>query len=362
MLAETGIIVGGTAVAAGTLAIVAYKNLQEGSYLYVNARIASRSSERISQQKYVQLAHLSHLKDVVSALRETSYYPYLEQNNGHDVLSYDKALEEAQIHAFEEMKKLSPARLHPVLDAYGLRFETPFLKAIFRSLFTKKVLDTKYLPTAGVNPLFVQRLSTAKTLGDLAVILHNSPYQGLLDTSYPTIEAFDVALDKHVYCILEKSLSKLRTFDAQSLRDLFVYENSIDNILSLIRIRLRGIDWKLVTGETVGFYDVYGVLLDDALRAPSMKAFVELFKDTPLYDTLKHTLATAGEKNVRAYEHALISAKIKYVNDNNVGKSTSPYSIFAYLMHIGYERRNLLVVAKAVTGGIPKEDVQELIV
>lgn len=356
MIAETSILVGGSALTALALGVTIYANSGQSAFLYANARIISRSSYILDNNRLTNLTSLKSLPELINQLKDTEYQPYLETINKNSITEFNMALEKGFISSINDIKKISPKKFKKVYNTYAKLFESKIIKTFFRSRFSNVKINENLLePIGNINPTLMKHLHDTKTIADMKLVLRDTDYKDIFEKDFKTIEEFDFALEKKVMHDIDSILNKIKVYDKNIIQDVFKKRREIKQILTLIKFRIRNTD-KEVQKKFVNINN-----LDKLLAAKDIKSFVECFESTEFEEPMKNALKDF-EKNDDYYgfEKELLRHYHKSIKANDLIHSIGPYPIISYLIKKEIEQKNLLIIAKGIISGLEKEKIEEM--
>ena len=357
MLAEA--MIGGAAAislaAAGTAII---NTSRQSAYFYSNARIASRRV--LSGKDFLDVAKARNLGELIGFLKETSYFPYLENINRNDIRQFNMAVEESLVHTLHEMKDISPSRFRPVFDAYTKSIESTVIKTFFRSRFSRVDIPENLLrPIGSINSVLLKHLSDTKTVADMKVVLQDTEYGAIFSREYASIEEFDIAMGESVFLSVHKTLSRLKLYDQKAILDVFRRRKEVRDILRLLKFRIRGVSKE----RQRAFFGPDSTAMNNAIDAPTLPEFTGSFHGTEYEKPLLQAYQEYERyDDYYSFERELLRHHYDMVDQNALAHSIGPYPIIAYITRKKRERRNLFILAKCITAGFSQEDIRRRII
>ena len=360
MSAETILVIIVTLSTFLLLAIIIWKNSNQTSFLYSNARISARSTFILTGDKMLQLSKLNTLPELINSLKDTEYYPFLESINKRNIREFNSALETGFIHSLSDIQKISPKGFQSVFTVYTKIFESKLIKTFFRANFSKIEIDKKLLePIGTINPVLLQHLHDTKTIADMKLVLRDTTYAKLFEKEYSSIEEFDSDLEKMLMSEIDSVIKRLKVYDRKALLSIFSKRREIKNILMLIKFRIRGLNRKTQKEiiELARFDE------DKLVDAPTLKDFVNEFKGTEYEKPLQNALIKYEEtNNYYSFEKELLKYYYDFVTDDDLMHTIGPYPIISYITKKEIEQKNLLIIAKGIISDLSKQDIEDMII
>ena len=124
-------------IGTGTVLALAgaiWKNAGQSSFLYANARMASRTNLLLDKARLQQLANSKSLTDMVNQLKDTEYAHLLEQINKESMTEFNMAVEEGLIGSLNDIKEVSPKKFRAVFESYFKFYEAKLIKTFWLKL------------------------------------------------------------------------------------------------------------------------------------------------------------------------------------------------------------------------------------
>ena len=342
---EAGIIIGGSTIAAVAVVASAVYNTVESSFLYSNARLASR--QKLSRRQLMAMQESESLKEIITQLRDTDYYLYVE--NAHSLDAFAASLEQRFGDLLFEIGKMTPRKFHPVLDIYFMHVESHAIKVFFRSRFSDKELEQQSTAAfESLQPILFHSLMNTKTVADMKVVLRDTKYSNLFENSFESIAAFDQAIDAHIRTRTLNAIDTFKFQGADKIRTFFTYKADIQLLLAMLALHIRNIE-PSANAEIIKSWGKIQGIDNTRLHTSELKEFVGACTGTIYHKPLLNALKRYEEgEGYHCFEHELYTLLQKQVQSPGLVGS---FAIVGFLERQLNEQQNLLVAARgAVTG------------
>ncbi|MHA1910357.1 MAG: V-type ATPase subunit [Candidatus Kariarchaeaceae archaeon] len=347
----------GTVLALGA---AIWKNAGQSSFLYANARMTSRTGLLLDNARLMQLANSKNLPELVNQLKDTEYYPFLEQVDKNSITDFNMAMEEGLIQSLNDIKEVSPKKFRVVFDGYFRFYESKIIKTFFRSRFSDvKIAEGLMEPMGAINPTLLKHLHDTQTIADIKLVLRDTEYAPLFEKEYETIEEFDLAIEKKLVEDIDRIIKKAKFYHRKIILDIFKKRVEIKKVLTLLKFRIRD------TSHSVqeDMIEIEGVDVHKVVDAEDLKGFVKGFEGTVYESALKKGLeGYEKNENYFSFEKELLRSYHNSVIEKDLYHTIGPYPIISYFTKKEIEQKNLLILAKGVTSGLDKEELKEMII
>lgn len=348
---ETAIIIGGSTLAAVAVVASAAYNTLESSFLYSNARLASRKS--LDKRQLMNIQEAGSLKEILPMLRETDYYLYVE--NAETVEDFAAGLEERFGDLLREIGKMTPRKFHPVLDQYHMQIETQAIKVLFRSRFSGKELEKQSITAfEALQPVLFHSLMNTKTVADMRVVLRNTRYSILFERSFESITMFDQAIDAYIRKLKRESSATFRFHGARMVKEYFECKADIELLLAVLALHIRHIEPSARAEITASWDKIQGIDMKK-LSSEDIKGFIDACARTPYHEPLLKALKRHEDgEGYRCFEHELQKLLHKQLRNQHMVGS---FAVLKFIEQQIIEQQNLLVAARGAVSGTTTEQL-----
>jgi vacuolar-type H+-ATPase subunit C/Vma6 len=377
MAAEIILVAAGSVVVASALGVTIVMTAQQAAFLYANARIAARSTYILTNEKLRSLANSGSLPELINQLKDTDYSLYLETIDKNALAEFNSGIEKGFINSLLEIRNVSPKKFRHLFDIYVKIAESKLLKIFFRSRFSNVKIDSKLLEPIGIiNPSLIKHLAETKTIADMKIALRETEYAEILEKSYNSIEEFDIALEKRLQESIYRIIDDIKVYDKKSVIEIFNKREEIRGILMLLKLIIRNADKKLISGliklnnldneknKRIGgtaYLDFKKIL--EKLSDNDLNSFVTAFESTEYGQALKKAYSDFEKYgNYYGFEKELLRHYYQFIKEHELSHPLGPYPIVSYITKKENEQKNLLIIAKGISSGTPKEEIMEMLI
>ena len=364
MIQDSIVIIFGVLLSLVALGVAVLKNAGQSSFLYINARIISRSTLIVGLEKMKKLVHSRNLRELINGLKDSEYYHDLDAINKDDIDEFNAALERSTIKSINELEKISPSKFRPIFHVYEVYYEAKIIKAFFRARFAGIVIDRKIVePIGTIDHMLLEHLHETKSVADMGVVLKKTEYGDFFSKDYVSVEEFDIALEKKMHEQIHKTITKLSVYDKEAIMEIFRIRRYVREILTLLKLRIRNADKKMQEHVVSSFEITSIVNIEKILATKDLKSFVDCFNNTEYYDALKIALDKFNkEGNYLFFERELYSYYHEKIVENELKYNIGPYRVISYIHRKRIEQKNLLILAKGIMAEMDKKMIEEMLI
>lgn len=219
------------------------------AYAAIQARVRAMYSTLLNAQAWGELCDASSYDELIEALKQTAYRPYLEDVT-ESQLTPRRAIFQVKrrlADTYRTIIRLAPANTRVVFTQLYRHFEIDNLKAVLRGMVTgaswEQVLYVLF-PLGSVTVLPARRMMEAGTIEAAVELLRGTPYYGIMTHSMERYTAeqnlfpLEVALDLHYWRTLWRDANRLPGHDrTQALRVVGALVD-LNNLMWAIRYRV----------------------------------------------------------------------------------------------------------------------------
>ncbi|MBU0628241.1 MAG: V-type ATPase subunit [Nanoarchaeota archaeon] len=348
----------------GVVLVFAIKRVMPMSkFLYANSRIQARSNYMVSEKLVKELAEAKSLNEFISLLKETEYGYEIEKSKA-DLKSIHIALEKGFIDSVLEMVAFSPKKSKPLFNAYLMFFEVKILKSVYRArLLGIELKEEMTYPIGIIDDTLLKHILATKTVADMKVVMQNTPYSGVFDNKYASLEEFEVKLDEFVFENFVDTIKKTNMYDGKYVIDLLNRKIDMNNIMALLKLRIRGVERSKQKRLLVNNKSQLCSRFDKLIKAETLKEFVHGFKGLPYYLSLeKGFVKYEKDGTLVHFESELYRDFKRFVVGNDLSHTLGPYPMFSYLVKKEIELRNMYVISRGIDGKFPLEMTMGMVI
>ena len=323
------------------------------------------------------------LRDILSTLEKTPYNKEIAEIDSTNLNS--SALEEAFlrnfIRTYEDLVDYSPKGIRILISAFLTKFEVNCVKAMLRAkeanLSTVEAM--KYIIPAGkLNKTKCKEiLENSEKIADIVEHLSDMEYGPVLDkalTDYKEDRIFyllEVALEKHVYSMVWRSIGKLGGLDKRIAKTIVGMEIDFANIKTILRCKAMGIKEYQIIRYLIPVSEIFGEKeLEKIIKDSDISIFInslvrlakgEMARDYYyVFNELQQQKVTSLTMFETILDKGIIKTNLKMI------KRYTPYFnlglILAYLNLKWFEIRNLRAIIRGTEARISPEKVKKTLI
>ncbi len=323
-------------------------------YLYLSAIIQSRSSKMLTTTKMRQLSECSSYHELSGMLTDTIFAT--DGCEVNTISQLHRFFEDQFIKAIDEIVSLSPNAMQALMNKYLMFYEVGIVKMLYKSKKYGVRIDKELSYPVGIlSKELLTRLESCEDLNEFANYFRDTVYFEPLKKEYELTEEIDFALDNAVIMEIGEFTKNLKVHDKKKVMKLMDMIIDIKNIETKIQSIIRSTDLSLFNG---------GSLDQNQLKAvKDMGQFIEYLQKTEYAE-----LATeAGDsynttKSPSVFEVNLNRHLKKFIGDNMLLNPQGAFSVFAYLILLEIEKKNLFTLTKGVASEFPSAQIVEMII
>ena len=331
-------------------------------FLYANAIVQSRSRKLIPESKMQNLIDCKSTKEFADSLQDTDYSNRLK--GAKTITEVHQAVENTFLETIDELYAISPKKIRSLLDAYLMFYEVKVLKNLYKQKVMPKsfeALQEYIFPIGNIRPRLLEALQKTEDLTEMMVIMRESVYKEVFTKEYKNALEFDVSLDNFVLQHFMKVSKKSKMYDAKIMAAIMNTRFDIQNLLLLLQSLIRKSDQKgelMIKNETV-----LSRKSNELIAAESVEDFVEATNQTQYYDSMKKAFdGYSKDKSFSHFETWLMRYYKEFVISKDLHHIQGPFPLISFITKNEIEKRNLLIISKAITARFSREETMGLII
>jgi len=342
-------------------------------YAAVSARVRAMYAELLSPQEIVRLSEAPDFSSLFTALKNTSYGPYLETLKDKDINPKRTIIQikSRLASAYYSVIQMAPVETRPLVKQLYRNFEIGNLKAVMRAITTvsswhsdmapwDRVRDVLF-PLGSISSIPAQAMVESGSIASAVDLLNGTPYEEILTFAMKRYSAeqnlfpIEVALDLGYWRRLWAEAKKLTGLDQEHGVKIVGALLDMNNLMWAVRYRVYQ---KLSEEEVINYTLPFGYRVKDSdIRAIAAGADIastisRLYPGIPDLNALLENPKTGLPK----LEVLLKQQLMRRCLTSFVG---SPFHIglpLAFLILSDIETQDLTVLIEAKSSNVPDED------
>lgn len=328
---------------------------------FIAASISTRIYEEdlISEREFERLNDYESLEEVLNALRDTSYQPFIEDLNRPE--DYEQILASELKRAYDKIADVTPDESLSQFLVEKYNFHN--LKVIIKEIIADADFRDLYSPMGNMDIDFVKRELLRKSdegflveepKKDVYVGYGEDALKAYEETEDPSM--VDIALDKAFY---EKKLDVAEKTGLESLEVFQKEEIDLINIKTLLRVKsqkedLKRLERSLVDGgyiEKSRFMEMFALSLGEILTKTL---------NDKVYPYLARALSAdkSMEENLLDLEKSIDDHYVDFAKDAK-SMTYGPEVLLSYLIGKDQEITNLRIIFISKLNKLPKDFTME---
>jgi len=340
-----------------------------GTYPYTYVRTIVMRSLLLKKEDYDKLMKMS-LNEIANFLQDSEYKEEINKlaanYSGAELI--ERALNKSLIRNFNKLKKISPAELNLLINAYLKREDIFNIKTILRGKYTKtddKETESLLLPVGTLSQEFLFGLLKKQTIEDILKNLKIIDFRQL-EKAYESFKKNNMlieienTLDKYYY---NEVLGFLEEIPKQGklFKEFLEAEIGILNIITMLRLKRENLSKDIIKNYL--FLENMDGYSRKLLNAKDLEEFLSLLEQSKYKQLLKEAIKKVSEsKSIIPVEMMLY----KYLLEKSVLlQHQHPLSIdiiLGYMFAKEIEARNLRVIAKGKQLNLSNEFIESQLV
>lgn len=321
------------------------------SAVFASARVKSRESKMLSQERLSRMTEATTAEDVLKILYESSY---AEGVMISDAKEYQKMLDSELNNLITFFKEVCPDK--NVLRCFLLNYDYNNAKAIIKAKYSKtKEYDFMTYENALID------------IKQLVEYIYNDNYTFLppymakalsnIDISYASYgknpALWDNELNKAYYNDIKQQAEKCN----DKIKNYFQLKADIENLLTVIKCKALNLEVKDFDKQFVGGGQLGSKVFEQTLGS-SYDSAAEFFKHTNLSE-----LAQKGFKSLESDGITLIEKEADDILNSYFSKFTNEldtvYPLLDYYLKKIAEIKNIKLIFTAISGGAEKAEIKK---
>ncbi len=327
-----------------TLLLIAY-------FAYPNARVKAIGTVFLNGEKLKKLMESGSRDEFVDAVRSEGY-PIPSGETDADAV--ESQIELKSFESARETAESAPYKAKAFFEAYMRRYDIEAIRAVLRAKMAGKNADTSSMPVYMLDRKILADMADASDMEGALGVLQGSEY---FPGNEEEIFLIDVALDRIFFKILSESAFSIDHDVSRRVMDFSGKLLDVTNIRSMLRAKNMGLSGELAMKAVVGEgKEIAEWKLKNMADATDLERAVGELAGTRYGEILK------GSESIAEMELALDGYLLKAMGEMETQYSLDIGPTMYFLIAKEFEKRNLLVLNRALDSGMKWKDVEPLLV
>lgn len=342
-------------------------NLIRTKYAFLSAYLKGEESRCITHEHYEEMLQRSSIQDMLEVVRDTDIGDYLWNEQISTFTDTDTSLLKYFDDCLARIQRFKPpADLTRIMSAYMVRFDILNLKIAMRRILKGGTEETVSFMPLGVihDEGYLDRLAAAKTIEDVADIvsacgLHElaSFAKDIKENDERSHVECEIQLDAHRYTIMRRAFKNVNESHVV-LKALGIIID-LNNLQIVFRAILQEKRNVLLESLVKGGHIVSIPFLRELLSM-KMAETVSRLEHTEYYPVAQEVSKLYEKtRNVTVVDRVIEKAKYTLLHELLSPRVMSPSTILWYLSVKEWELRNVRMIVKGFTDGIPASLIRE---
>lgn len=351
-------------------------------YKRVMPRITVDKLRLMEPKRITDLVGMS-LPHISSVLEKTPYRAEISEVRAKvpGSISLEDALIQNFIKTCEEIRDLSPNDVRLLLSALLMKFEVNCVKVLLRAKEAELSVEEamKYIMPAGrlSEARCRQTLENSESITDVIDSLSDLEYGSVLEKAFEVyleeknFYLLEVALDRHVYSKIWRTIGKLRGLDKKIARTVIGLEIDSVNVKTILRCKAMGISENQIRRYLIPVSEVFGEKeLEEAMRGSDMQSTINSLAESAkralardhqyIFTEIQELHVTSLTALETILDRGLVETNLRII------KRYTPFFniglLLAFLNLKWFEVKNLRAIIRGSEAGIAPDRVKKLLI
>ncbi|MBC7114137.1 MAG: V/A-type H+/Na+-transporting ATPase subunit [Archaeoglobi archaeon] len=330
-------------------------------YAYITARVRARRRKLLRREDYQKLLKMS-LEEIARFLGETEYREEIEElsDKYSGVELVERALTLNLSRTYRNLMEISSGEPNLLIREYLRRWDIWNLRSLLRGKRTgadPEEIKSLFVVAGELDESFLSALAELKSIDEVIEALSRTRYYEILKRHEEMHwRELEDELEKRYYEELVGILEEERTEDRKLLLRIIRREIDIKNLMTLLRLKKDGVEPRdiehhlIMAGEELTEMELKRLLnmsYEEILRTVGDFSYGRILGESAERSSLT-TIEAKLEKHLGEFAH-----KLSY----HYPLSILP--VIGYIISKRHEVRNLQLIARGKSLGVPQERLEE---
>jgi V/A-type H+-transporting ATPase subunit C len=337
-------------------------------YLYLNARIRAKEGKALTGEVIEEMVAAGSVEEVASVLERSDYGDSAGSLALGGAESIERQLLFHLVELHEELSRIIPRQVQDLFTFLMMEWDVRNLKKTLRRIHADKgeAFAGEQYPALGLlDPERVKRIQECSAVDEMAPILEDTPYQGLIgllpayeDTA--NIAPLEAYCDKVVLETLWKAISL--TSDFAMIREYHRLRIDMQNLKVLMRAKRDGIGLVEIRPYLIEEGDVLEIA-ERFFDEEDMAGFLGSFEGMEFHPPLMEAFfRLEGRDSILPLERVLDEFPLKKGKDISQKQPFGLGPLMGYLALKEAETRSVRAIARAKEVGLAPETIRGLVI